>query len=359
MTIDDITRIRLANQQISFRKFNSVKELVGYMGAFQAQDYPMAKWAIGLRLQEASESLINDAINKGVVLRTHLLRPTWHFVSSDDIYWMLELTAPRIKSSMNSRNKQLELTNAVFKMSNNIIRNALAGNNHLTREELIEILNKANIKTDENRASHLLAEAELSGIICSGILKGNKQTYALLEERISNKKYLSEEEALKNLAKKYFMSRGPATLKDFTWWSGQSVTQARKALDMILPEMKSFELNTLTYWFFNSSSEYENQKDYVFLLPTYDEFIISYSDRSAVLTSEAHKNIISTYGIFRAIIVYNGKVIGTWNRKIKKDQVIIEMNCFKKQGNKIQTLIEKEAERFSEFFGKDKRQIKH
>lgn len=359
MTIEDITRIRLANQQISFRKFNNVQELVGYMSAFQAQDYPMAKWAIGLRLKEASESLINDAINKGEVLRTHLLRPTWHFVSSDDIYWMLELTASRIKSSMSSRNKQLELTQALFKKSNKIIRNALAGNNYLTRVELIEILNKAKIKTDENRASHLLAEAELSGIICSGISNGNKQTYALLEERVPQNKPLGKEEALKKLAKKYFMSRGPATLKDFSWWSGQSITQARKALEMIAPEMTPFEINSQTYWCINSSSESENQKDNVFLLPTYDEFVISYSDRSAVLNSEAHRNIISTNGIFRAIVIYNGKVIGTWKRNTKGDKVLIDINYFDPQDKRIKILIEKEVLRFSGFLGKEKREINH
>ncbi len=190
------------------------------------------------QVKKASESLINDAINKGEIIRTHLIRPTWHFVSSEDIYWMLELTSSRIKSSMSSRNRELELTQSVIKKSNKILREALTGNNHMTREELIGLLNKAKIKTDKNRASHLLAEAELSGIICSGISIGNKQTYALLEERVPQNKPLNKEEALKRLAQKYFMSRGPATLKDFSWWSGQAITQVRTALEILEQEMK-------------------------------------------------------------------------------------------------------------------------
>ena len=359
MTFEDITKLRLANQQISFRKFNSVQDLVGYMGAFQSQDYAMAKWAIGLRLKKASEALINDAINKGEILRTHLLRPTWHFVSSEDIYWILELTSSRIKASMSSRNRELELTQSVFKKSNKIIREALTGNNHLTREELIGLLNKSKIKTDKNRASHLLAEAELSGIICSGISIGNKQTYALLEERVPQNKPLNKEEALKRLAQKYFMSRGPATLKDFSWWSGQPITQVRTALDMIEQDLNTFEIRSQTYWFFKPDPDSGNQTDNVFLLPAYDEFIISYSDRFSVLTSDAHKNIISTNGIFRAIVVYNGKVIGTWKRVAIKDKILIEINYFDRPDKRIIPQIENEAYRYSRFFGKENPYIKH
>jgi hypothetical protein len=359
MTQEDITGIRLANQQISYRKFDSVKDLIGYMGAFQSQDYTMAKWAVGLRLKEGDESTINEALERGEILRTHLLRPTWHFVSPDNLRWMLELTASRIKSSMSSRNKQLELTKEIFKKSNKIISEALAVNNHLTREELIKLLNKEKIKTDQNRASHLLAEAELTGLICSGVPKGNKITYALLEERVKTYNTLTKDQSLVKLAGTYFMSRGPASLEDFAWWSGLNLTLARKALEMIYSEINSFKINSKTYWFMKSSFKFPVQSDKLFLLPTYDEFIISYKNRSAILSSDLHRGIISTNGIFRAPVVYNGKVIGIWKRNIIKNNVNLEINCFKHPGKKINQLIEYEAERYSRFLGKDYFEIKY
>ncbi len=353
MKITDIPFLRLANQQISTKKFKSVKELAGYMGAFQAQDYEMAKWAIGIRLERATEQLINNAIDKGEILRTHLLRPTWHFVSSDNINWMLKLTASRIRSAMSSRNKDLELTEAVFKKSNKIIRSALAGNNHLTREELVVLLNKAKIKTDNNRASHILAEAELTGLICSGKSKGNKHTYALFEERVANSKPFNKEESLASLAQIYFKSRGPATLKDFSWWSGLNLTDSRLVLDSVKSELDSFNNGSQTYWFSNYFEVNNNLKEKVYLLPTYDEYIISYTDRSSVLISEEHKKIVSINGLFRAIIVINGVAVGTWKRTIKKDLVIVELNYFNPPDKKTTRLVKKEALKFGDFLAKE------
>lgn len=351
MTSSEIANIRMANQQISLRKYTSAQKLVGYMGAFQAQDYAMVKWAVGLRLVESSVEMIDSAVDKGEILRTHLMRPTWHFVSSDDIYWMLDLTASKIRSSMGSRNRELGLTEAVFKKSNTVIRTALTGGKHLTREELILQLNKAKIKTDNNRASHLLAEAELSGIICSGKSKGVKQTYALLVDRVHQRKSISKDDALKKLAKKYFMSRGPAALKDFVWWSGQSITNCRNAIEIIEPEMERFEMEGQTYWMYPVNPGSGSGKDKVYLLPNYDEYIISYADRSAVLTSDKHRNIISSNGIFRATILLDGKIIGTWKRTLKNNKAAFELNYFTRPAPDIKSLTEAETERISNFWG--------
>lgn len=348
----DITFIRMANQQISSRKFKSVKELVGYMGAFQAQDYPMSKWAIGLRLEDATEQTINNAIDKGEIIRTHILRPTWHFVSTDDISWMLKLTASKIRTSMSSRNKELELTEAVFKKSNKIIISALSGNNHLTREEIVALLNKAKIKTDNNRASHLLAEAELTGIICGGKSKRNKHTYALLEERVPIDIKMTMDGAASKLAGIYFKSHGPASVQDFSWWSGLNLNTAKKALEMIKHELVSFNSDTLTYWYSGILIENKDKKESVYLLPTYDEYMISYRDRTAVIIDEDHRKVISNNGIFRALIVVNGKITGTWRRMITKDKVMLEFEHFKQPDKKLKQLIEKEAARFGRFLGK-------
>ena len=234
MKLADIAKIRLINQQIAGTKFKSIKDMVGWMGAMQAQDYAMAKWAVGVRLPNLTDQAVENAINNGEIIRTHLLRPTWHLVSADDIYWALELTAPRIMDSLKSRHTELGLSETILTKSNTIMEKALMGGKHLTREELMDELEKAKIPTDDNRLSHLLLWAELNGIVCSGAIKGGKQTHALLEERVSKTKSMTKEEALANLAKKYFTSHGPAALQDFAWWSGLSVGDAKSALEMVI-----------------------------------------------------------------------------------------------------------------------------
>ena len=161
MTHKELLHTRLASQQIAATNFKTPKDIVSWMGAMQAQDYYMAKWAIGIRLPGSTDEQIQTSLDKGEIIRTHLLRPTWHFVSPQDIYWMLELTAPQIKASAKSREKQLGLTEKIFTKSNNLIQKALSDGQHLTREDIMGELAKAKIATDNNRSSHLLMRAEL------------------------------------------------------------------------------------------------------------------------------------------------------------------------------------------------------
>jgi hypothetical protein len=316
-----------------------------------AQDYYMAKWAIGVRLPGSTDRQIQTAIDKGQIIRTHLMRPTWHFVSPDDIYWMLQLTAPQIKSSLKSREKELGLTETIFKKSNTIIQKALR-EKHLTREELMADLTKAKIATDNNRSSHLLLRAELEGIICSGAARGINRTYALLEKIVPKIKTLSQEEALAKLAEKYFFSHCPATLQDFIWWSGLSVVNAKHALEMIKSSLISEKIGPQTYWFLNSFSTPITAGKSGYLLPAYDEFMISYKDRSASLNFENNKKSISSNGIFNPVIVMNGQVTGLWKRTIKNDRIIVETEFFRPHNKKELSLIKKASIEFGNFLNK-------
>lgn len=349
MKLKDIANIRLANQQIAKTKFASPAQLVAWMGAMQAQDYAMSKWAVGLRLKHASDPSVEDAINKGEILRTHVMRPTWHLVSADDIYWMLDLTAPNIKRGMKSRHNELELTDALLSKSRKVIEKALRDGKHATREELIPLLNKAGIPTDENRASHIFVAAELEGLICSGAVRGSKQTFSLLNEWVPQIKRLGRDEALASLAKRYFTSHGPATLDDFDWWSGLSMNDARRALEMVKMELSSEVVEGKTYWF--AEVEFK-PKATAFLLPAFDEFLISYKDRSATMTYANHKLAVSINGIFYPTIVVNGETIGVWKRTIKKDTVSIEFNYFVSPAPASQKMLEDASARFASFLGK-------
>lgn len=349
MNQNGIAHFRLFSQQIANPKFKSVKELVAHMGAMQAQDFNMAKWAIGLRLKKSTQENIDAAINSGSIIRTHILRPTWHFISSEDIYWMLDLTAPRIKASMKGRHKQLELTEIVLKKCNKIIQKILSENQIATRKEIIRELNKARISTDENRASHILFNAELDKIICSGKMKGKETTYALLHERVAEPKSLQKQVALEKLATKYFKSHSPATLQDFVWWSGLAITDAKSGMEMIKKDFIPEKINDKEYWIPKSFAPSKKIENSVFLLPAFDEFLISYKERSASVMTEHASKAFSKNGIFWPTVLINEKVMGTWKREIKKDKLSITINFFDSKTKLKNNLLEEAVARLELF----------
>ncbi|MGE5848091.1 MAG: winged helix DNA-binding domain-containing protein, partial [Ignavibacteria bacterium] len=302
MNFKQIANLRLINQHIVGTKLKAPKEIVSWMGAIQAQDYPMAKWAVGLRLHGSTDKEIESAFNAGKFLRTHVLRPTWHFVSADDIFWMIRLTAPHIKRSLRTRQKFLELDEITIRKSNKILEKLLSKREHLTRNQLFSGLEAEKIRTENQRGVHLLLDAELSCLICSGEVKNNERTYALFGERVTKTDSFTREEALAKLAEKYFSSHGPATLLDFVWWSGLPVSDARKSIEMIKHGFDSEKMGSQIYWFQNSAALQVKSKDPCYLLPAYDEYLISYKDRSSALEFQDHKKTVSSNGIFRPSI---------------------------------------------------------
>ncbi|MBI3482825.1 MAG: AlkZ family DNA glycosylase [Bacteroidetes bacterium] len=327
-------------------QLKSPKEVVGWLGAVQAQDYYMAKWAIGLRMINATDRLIEEAINSAEIIRTHVMRPTWHFALAQDIRWMLQLTAPHLKASMKSSQAKLGLNEKIFKRTNGIIEKLLIGDKHLTRSEIVAELKKKKIAADNLQATHIMFDAELNGIVCNGPMRGKQFTYALMDERIPSTKSLPKEEALAKLSLKYFTSHGPATIQDFTWWSGLPVADAKAGLEMIKGKLMSEKIENKIYWYVEPSSVKSFQSPPLFL-PAYDEFMISYTDRSASLNPSFSKIALMGNGIFRPIIVVDGKAIGIWMRTIKKDQVVIETKFFRSKEN----LKKKDIESLMQSFG--------
>ena len=319
---------RLVSQKIAAPGLETAAQCVAWMGGMQAQDFRMSQWAIGLRLPGATETDIRRAIDSAEIIRTHLLRPTWHFVSATDIYWMLNLTAPHLKAGMKGRHKALELNDKILKKCNSIIEDALVAGKNLTRKELVAELNKHKIATDNNRSSHIFLNAELEGLICSGKIKGSQPTYALLGQRVPSKKIFNKEESLCLLATKYFQSHSPATFNDFLWWSGLPVTEARQALEMVKGNFFKQKINESEYWFNDSFTGQQTRKNSIFLLPAFDEYLISYKDRSASICSIHESKAFSKNGIFWPTIIANGKVEGTWKREIQKDRLMITARFF-------------------------------
>ena len=334
-------------------ELKTVSEVVSRMGAIQAQDYLMSKWAVGVRLSDPALEKVESSINNGEIVRVHVLRPTWHLISSTDIHWMMMLTAQKVKSSFKARYKELELTESVISKTQAIIVRKLSNRSYLTREELAEEFTKSEIRTDANRLSHILFCAELDGLVCSGPIKENKITYALLHEWAPKKTELTKDEALAELARRYFTSRCPATLEDFAWWSNLSVTDSRKALDFVKSGFYSETIGSSTYWFPDSFNYKAEDNEKVFLLPAYDEFLISYKDRSSSLASVYNKKTVSDNGIFYPVIVVNGLVAGVWKRTVQKNKVILQTNFFQPPDKMTKMIADKRAELFAKFLNKE------
>jgi hypothetical protein len=353
MKLWDFSIMRLESQKITSSDFKTAGEVVGWMGAIQAQSESMSKWAIGVRMQNPTVKNIEEAFNKGDILRTHILRPTWHLVRAEDIHMMLDLSAPKILNSLKSRHKELELTESVILKCHKIIEKSLSDAEHLTRQELADLFNNAGISTDENRLSHILFDAELNRLVCSGPLKDKKQTYSMLSKRVPVIKKLSKDEALAELASRYFRSRFPATIEDFIWWSNISVTDARKAVDYIKSDFSLETVSGIKYYIPLTVNEDINKKISVLLLPAYDEFLISYRDRTSSLSKVNNRKAVSDNGIFYPLIVINGQVTGTWKRNIQKNSVTISLTFFHPAGKRIHQAISEKAKLYGEYLNKN------
>ncbi len=320
------------------------------MGAIQAQDYPMSKWAIGLRVPKSTEASIEAALDAGELVRTHVMRPTWHIVSGNDVRWMLALTGPNIKKAMTSYDRSMGIDAKMYTKTNDLIAKALEGGQNLTRKEIMEAIKIGGIETNSSRAIHFMANAEVDAICCNGVMRGKEPTYALLDEKIPKGLVLSREESLTELAKRYFTSHAPATLPDFHWWSGLSMPDARAGLESIKSALESFVFDEKTYFLPKGTLD-AKVDDTVFLLPAFDEYCVSYKDRKAVFDPQWHKNAITNNGIFKPIIVVNGKVHGIWKRTIGKNKVTMDYDFFDKNGGVQQAALEARTAQFRAFLG--------
>ena len=349
MNNSDITGRRLHNQGLSKVIFNSANDAVSQLGAVQAQDYVGAKWALGQRLKDSSDSDLDQAFADGSILRTHLLRPTWHFVTPEDIRWLLMLTAPRVHAVNGFMYRKLEVDKSTLKKSYAVLEKSLHGLQYLTRNEIGSAFERADITAEGQRLAYIMMSAELDGVICSGPRKGKQFTYALLEERVPSVKGLKREEALAELVRRYISTRGPAKLQDFTWWSGLTMADARNGVESVRSEFLGEEMNGQTYWFPDSKPA-TNKSPTAYLLPNYDEYFIGFKDRSAIGEMIQRKGIKGEDPLlFAHPIILNGQVIGSWKRKLYKDSVTVEASLIVEPTEPEEEAIRAAVARFGKF----------
>jgi hypothetical protein len=335
--MNDIASARLANQRLVGRPFKTAAGAVSWLGAVQAQEYAFAKWALSQRTG-LTDARIEDSFNRGDILRTHVLRPTWHFVAPEDIRWMLALTGPRIRKSMAPYSRHLNIDDSTERRSAKVLERVLQGT-ALTRTEIKEAFRRAKIDaSNPQRCAHFLMYAELAGLIVSGPRRDNKFTYALLDERAPAARAWDRDESLGELAKRYFQSRRPATIQDFVWWSGLVTAEARRAAEIARVKLGE-----------PLKPRKKPDEQTLHLLPIYDEYPLSYRDRSAAMSK--HRASGRAGSIFVHLVVINGLVEGYWTRELTGDGAVITVQPFRPLSRKEWALVEREGLRHAAFLG--------
>src|SRR5882762_7085195 len=253
------------------------------LGAVQAQDYAGSKWGLAQRTRGLTNAEVEKEIDDGMIVRTHILRPTWHFVAAADLGWMLALSAPRVHTANAYWYRWLEVDEAVARRSRTALTKALRDGKQLTRAELGFVLERAKIQiTDSRRLAAIMMRAELDGVVCSGARRGKQFTYALLEERVARPAALERDTALFELARRYFTTRGPATVDDFAWWSGLTKADSKRGVEAAAAHLEHESIDGRSYWFPAAERRVRISGLLVHLLPNFDEYFIGLKDRSAL-----------------------------------------------------------------------------
>lgn len=353
MTREAIALERLRNQQIAQTACVHPQDVVAWLGAVQAQDYLGALWAVGLRTPGATEHTIEQALAEKTIVRTWPMRGTIHFVAALDVRWMLELLAPRVVQRSKPRYTQLGLDEAVLARSAAVIASALQGGKQLSRPALYQLLEREHIETGASRGLHILGRLAHDGLICFGARAGKQPTFTLLDEWVPGAKSLPYDEALATLTLRYFTGHGPATLQDFMWWSGLTATEAKAGLAATLPQLEREMIDGQDYYVARSVPAGPIESSSVFLLPPFDEFLLGYRDRSASLDAQYNGLVVpGSNGVFNAIIVSGGRVVGTWKRTLRKDNVLMTFSPFTALDEAQVQAITASAEQYGRFLGK-------
>ena len=353
MNLPALVRHRLAAQRLLAPSHARPEDVVAWLGAVQAQEYGPARWALGLRLPSGvTDADISRAFDEGRLVRTHVLRPTWHFVAPADLRWMLALTAPRIRGAMAAYDRQLGIDAPLRLRAHRVFERALTARPYQTRAELAAALQVRGIVATGTRLAHLVLHAELDAVVCSGPRQGKQFTYALVDQRVPPADRRPPDEAFAAIVTRYFRSHGPATLRDFTWWCGLRMTEARRILESM--RAPSRELDGLRYWWIDGDAAHAGTSEdpVVHLLPVYDEYTVAYRDRMAV----PHGAPTAISGspkalVFHHALVIDGQVAGTWRSAARPAALTIEVQLRRRLTRRERDALVAVADRHGRFAG--------
>lgn len=355
MNAKEIARRRIRNSRLTGERSTAPDEAVRWHLAMQAQDYGPAMWSIGQRSNGLREADVDRALTEGTIVRTHVLRPTWHFVARDDVRWLLALSGPRVQQGNAGRLGQLGLDARTLARAEEVVASALEGGNRLTRDELAAEFDRRKLDREGQRMPYLLMHCELEGLIGSGGRKGKQQTYALLDGRVPpSRSRFDGDEAVIELVRRYLASHGPATVKDMSWWSGLTMTDLRAALGSLGDEVASDEVDGLTFW--SASTERSRRPTAArgaHLLQTYDELVVGYTesrfhgDTSGDLARQAWSDRTFPTGV----LLLDGRVGGHWRRTVEAKRVSVSIHTYGEVDAADARTLEAAASRLGRFVG--------
>jgi hypothetical protein len=283
---------------------------------------------VGQRVAGTTDAEVDRLFDAGAILRTHFMRPTWHFVDPSDIRWLLALTAPRVHQANAYQYRLLDIDRAVAARSRAVIERALAGGRSLTREELGRALTDAGIPASGVRLGYFLIDAELEALISSGPRRGRRHTYALLEERVPPSRPRERDEALAEIGRRFVEGHGPAQVADLAWWSGLTMADSRSALEMATPPIERETIDGRTFWVapVEDAGNPSLDRPVVHLLPNYDELLVSFRDRTDAMDQGLPAPARVAEVILAHVIVRNGLVVGGWRRIDGGASLTVETN---------------------------------
>ena len=307
--------IRLLNQQLIAPQFDTPAEVVRYMGAMQAQEYRMMRWAVAMRTRKPSHKAFKQAFDEGQIIRLHLMRGTWQLVCAEDYWSMIDLFAPKAiavtKGWMNSN--KISIPDDELMRVRDILIQSATDKRSVTKEDFILALAERNLQMDDHRLSYHIRMAELSGVLCSGDLLPMKATYALAADKMKSSVKMERDEALAHFTRKYFQSRQPATLEDFVWWSGLNVSDCRRGIELLGHTIHIEKWQDRKFYLTDDCRTRGFRKGKFLLIPPYDEYLISYKSRDIVLPPEHRHHAHNNSGIFQPVIAYDGTICGNWS----------------------------------------------
>jgi hypothetical protein len=323
----EIVSRRLAAQWVSNGEERDPAAVVSWLCAMQAQDYLGALWAIGLRARGAGEADVEQAIRDRRIVRTWPMRGTLHFVAAEDARWMTELLAPRRVSAAKGRLGGLGIDRTVLARARKVLAQHLEGGRMLTRPAAFQALERGKVSTSGQRGIHIFWCLAQECFLCFGPREGKQHTVVLFEEWLQGARGLAREEALGELASRYFRGHGPATLRDLARWGGLPLADARLAVTLADRRIESEKLGGETHWFVEAPKSEAEPDGGTHAMPAFDELLVGYEDRSAHLDAAGEKRVI-TGGLFKPFVMQRGRVLGIWSRRFERKTVVCEMQPF-------------------------------
>jgi Winged helix DNA-binding domain len=355
MDLRDLVAARLAAQRISATTFTRPDEVVAWLGAVQAQDYLGALWAVGLRLTAGREQDIERALADRSIVRTWPMRGTLHFVAAADARWMVELLGPKIVAGAARRFRELDLDASTFARARRVLAGRLEGGKALTRPAVYDVFARAKIPVAGARGLGILWRLAHECFVCFGPREGKQQTFVLFDEWLPRAPRFPREEALAELARRYFTSHGPATARDFAWWGGLTLTQARHAVHLARERLEEVTIRAATYWFAPPAAPPPAARLRAYLLPAFDELLVGYADRSASIAPPHMARVNIGWGLLSPTIVVDGRIVGTWKRRFVRGDVVFSPTLFTTLGARRTAALARALERYGEFLGANAR----